>query len=103
MDYPDPSNILQLLLKKNHPGINKSVYSNKDFDKLFQEYTQLKSVGNDSPKILELLNEMEQIVLKDLPWIMLYIHRGHIISKGEIKNLRSSTFIRNYIKYLNKK
>lgn len=102
MDYPDPSNMLQLLLKKNHPGINKSGHDNPQFERIYERYLALKNEELAGEKGLALLNEMEKTVMEELPWIMLYIHRGHIISQGQIKNLRSSTFIRNYLKYIKK-
>src|SRR5690606_26685307 len=36
-DYPDAENIFQLLITKNHPGINKSGFSDSEVDELYMK------------------------------------------------------------------
>jgi ABC-type transport system substrate-binding protein len=98
-DYPDAENLLQLLISKNHPGINKSGYSNKKVDLL---YAKLTKTLNKSERF-KIMYEIEKIVEEDLPWIMLMYESTYIIQQKSIKNFRKSTFIRNFIKYLQRK
>lgn len=95
-DYPDSENILQLLISENHPGINKSGYSNHIVD---EKYKVLSKTLNPQ-KRLELMYSIEKEVEKDLPWIMLMYESTYILSHKKIKNYRKSFFIRNFVKYL---
>ncbi|MBD65378.1 MAG: hypothetical protein CME62_09230 [Halobacteriovoraceae bacterium] len=97
-DYPDAENILQLLISKNHPGINKSGYSNKQVDHLYNQLS--KTLDKESR--FEIMYEIEKIVEQELPWLMLMYESTYIVQQKDIKNFRKSFFIRNYIKYLEK-
>lgn len=97
-DYPDAENIIQLLISKNAPGINKSQYKNRKVDKL---YNQL-AVTLNKEKRYKLMYEVEEEVEKDMPWIMLMYESSYVLHKKELKNFRKSFFIRNYLKYLRK-
>lgn len=96
-DYPDGENILQLLVSSNFPGINKSAYSNPKIDEL---YHRLILTSNQDHRDL-ILQNMEEIVFKDLPWIPMMYESSFVLLYSEIKNFRKSSIIRNYIKYLN--
>ncbi|PIP90908.1 MAG: hypothetical protein COW01_01080 [Bdellovibrionales bacterium CG12_big_fil_rev_8_21_14_0_65_38_15] len=97
MDYPDAENCLQLLVTRNHPpGPNSSYFSNAKFDKYFE---QLKMM-NEGPDKWALMEEMEGIVHKELPWVMQYYARNYILHQGRLKNFRHSDLIFNYFKYL---
>lgn len=97
MDYPDAENVLQLLLKKNFvPGPNVTYYSNKKFERYFKE---LKFLPEGKRK-WNLMKQMEQIVLDDLPWIMQYYARNYVLYHGSLKNFRHSDLIYNNMKYL---
>lgn len=98
-DYPDAENLLQLLVSKNHPGINKSGYSNEKVDELYTELSRTL----DKEKRFAIMYEIEKIVEDELPWIMLMYESTYIVQQKEIKNFRKSFFIRNYIKYLQKR
>jgi ABC-type transport system substrate-binding protein len=95
-DYPDAENILQLLISKNHPGINKSGYSNKQVDKLYDELSRTI----DPFKRADLIHHIESMVEADQPWIMLMYESAFVLYRSDIKNFRKSFFIRNYLKYL---
>ncbi len=95
-DYPDGENIIQLLVSKNFPGINKSGYSNKKVDLL---YDQLKATTNLDRKF-KLYQEIEDQVWSDLCWIPLMYESSFVLQYPEIKNFRKSSIIRNYVKYL---
>jgi oligopeptide transport system substrate-binding protein len=95
-DYPDGENILQLLVSKNFPGINKSGYSNPKIDDL---YVQLKRTTNLDQRD-KIVQQMEDIIFDDLPWIPLMYESSFVLQYPEIKNFRKSALIRNYVKYL---
>jgi ABC-type transport system substrate-binding protein len=97
MDYPDAENTLQLLLSKNHsPGPNSTYFSNKKVDALFEDYNNASSEQAKS----QILKSIEDIVHKNLPWIMQYYSRNYILSHETIKNFRQSDLIYNNYKYL---
>lgn len=95
-DYPDGENILQLLVSKNFPGINKSGYSNPEVDELYEKLKETNNVDRRD----EIIHRMEQIVFDDLPWIPLMYESSFVIHYPELKNFRKSSIIRNYVKYL---
>lgn len=97
MDYPDPENVIQLLISKNHaPGPNSSLYSNKQVDEL---YEQLATVKN-SDEVLKITEKVQAIITNELPWIMQYFSRNYILYHGYVKNFRQSDLVSNNLKYL---
>lgn len=97
LDYPDAENVLQLLTTDNlPPGPNSSQYSNPKFDKLFYQLREME----DGPEKTKLMREMEEIVNRDLPWVMQYYSRNYILYHDYLKNFRYSDIIYNNIKYL---
>ena len=97
LDYPDAENVLQLLITKNHPpGPNVTFYSNKKIDELF---TQINDT-NDQETRVKILHRMEDIILDDLPWIMLFYSRDYYLFHNELKNFRQSGIVSNSMKYL---
>ncbi len=97
MDYPDAENSLQLLSNKNHPpGPNSTYYSNDEFEKIFSEIKLLP----DGAQKTELMNKAEQLVIEDMPWVMLYYARNYILYQNHVKNFRRSDLINNTYKYL---
>jgi ABC-type transport system substrate-binding protein len=98
LDYPDPENVLQLLYSKNHlPGPNKWLWSNENFDRLFLEFRNLSPLDR---KRQPLLSKMEEIVERDVPWILLYYDRSFMIRHNSLKNYRYTDLFNNYYKYL---
>lgn len=95
-DYPDGENILQLLVSRNFPGINKSAYSNPRIDELYDELKQTTNLDQRD----RIIHQMEEIVFNDLPWIPLMYESSFVLQYPEIKNFRKSSIIRNYVKYL---
>ncbi len=97
MDFPDAGNTLQLLSKKSFPpGPNATFYSNPKVEKLFEEYTKLSNL-EEKQKLME---EIENIIENDQPWIMLFYARNYILYHAQLKNYRHSDVIFNYVKYL---
>jgi len=95
-DYPDAENVIQLLISKNIPGINKSAYSNKAIDDLYDELSRTL----DRDKRYELMYQVEDIVDEEVPWIMMMFESSYILHYDHIKNFRKSYFIKNHFKYL---
>jgi oligopeptide transport system substrate-binding protein len=95
-DYPDGENILQLLVSRNFPGVNKSAYSNPRIDDLYDELKQTTNMDQRD----RIIQQMEEIVFNDLPWIPMMYESSFVLQYPEIKNFRKSSIIRNYVKYL---
>lgn len=95
-DYPDAENVIQLLISKNTPGINKSAYQNKEVDLLYDKLANTL----DREQRYELMYKVEDIVDKDVPWIMMMFESSYILHYDYIKNFRKSYFIKNHFKYL---
>ena len=99
MDYLDPENSLQLLYSKNSPpGPNSSSYSNVKFDQLFVTVNSMR----ESEKKLYRLAKLENIIFKDLPWIMSHYERYYIlyhqkilaqVNDGYLSFSKSHTFV----------
>ncbi len=97
MDYPDPENVIQLLISKNHPpGPNATFYSNDSVDKLYNQLFHAKH----QDEVQKITQKVEKIVSKELPWIMQYYSRNHILHHGHLKNFRQSDLVNNNFKYL---
>jgi len=97
MDYPDPENSLTLLSKKSFPpGPNASFYSNLQFERILKKVL----VESDHVRKRALISNLEDIVSKDMPWIMLYYDNHFILKYKKIKNYLSSSLIQNKYKYL---
>jgi ABC-type transport system substrate-binding protein len=96
LDYPDAENVLQLLASSNIGGSNSSLYSNPEYDKLFEELRLLE----DGAQKFSIMGKMEKIVNADLPWIMQYYSRNYILYHDYVGNFRYSDIIYNNLKYL---
>lgn len=95
-DYPESENLLQLLITKNHPGINKSGYSNRKVDELYKKL----SVTLKKDERLEIMKEIEEIVESQMPWILLVYDSAYVLHYEHVKNYRKSFFSRSFVKYL---
>lgn len=98
-DFPDPLNILQLLVTKNFPGINKCGFSNIKLDGIFET---LQQMPNDKKRNERLL-EIEKIFDQEVPWIMLSYGRSIVLFHENVRNYRKSDLIKNFLKYLDLK
>ena len=96
VDYPDGENILQLLISKNTPGINKSGYRNPEFDALYEKLR----ITRDTAEKSFLMNKMIDLVMLDIPWIPLMYESSYVMIYKNVKNYRKSSINRNYVKYL---
>lgn len=98
-DFPDPLNILQLLVSKNFPGINKNGFSNKQLDVLFESLEEMPNDKNRKEGILKI----EKIFDQEIPWIMLSYGRSIVLLNENVRNYRKSDLIKNYFKYIDLK
>lgn len=98
LDFPDAENILQLFYSKNagNGGPNKSNFSNPKFDKLFEQMIKLE---NNKEK-LKLLIQLEDIILSELPLIMLYYSKNYFLYHHDVKNFRFNELSMGFIKFL---
>jgi oligopeptide transport system substrate-binding protein len=103
-DYPDPENFFFLLYggnaKVKFGGENASNYQNPEFDRLFE---QMRNMEN-SPERFQLIQQMQEIVRHDAPWIFglhpkqfsLFHHwylnrKPHVIANNTLKYQRIDT------------
>jgi oligopeptide transport system substrate-binding protein len=97
MDYPDAENTAQLLITKNHPPApNTTYFSNKEVDKLYKVIAETKDMEKKKKAMLD----VEELIHKNLPWIMQFYSRNYILYHKHIKNFRQSDLIYNNYKYL---
>lgn len=98
MDYPHPANMVQLLSKKNFsPGPNNTYYHHEKIEKIYEKL--LEPIEDEKLLQSHITNVQDQI-LKDVPWIPLMHSRGASIINNRIKNYNPSPVIHNKYKYL---
>jgi oligopeptide transport system substrate-binding protein len=95
-DYPDAQNIIQLLVNNESLSINKSSYSNPKVDQLYQKLVKTHSGAMRK----KLAHQIEDEVEHDFPWVLLMYDSTYLLHHKEIKNFKRSSYIRNYVKYL---
>ncbi len=66
-DYPDPENFLDLLFHSESEG-NRTNYSNPEVDAILEE----ARVEQDPARRFELYNQVEEMILDDAPWVLLW-------------------------------
>lgn len=109
-DYPDPENFFFLLYggnaKVKFGGENASNYQNLPFDRLFEEMRNM----DNSPERFQLIQQMQEIVRHDAPWIFglhpkqftllhsWYLNRKpHVIANNTLKYQRLDTVARTQL------
>ena len=66
-DYPDPENFLDLLFHSESDG-NRTNYSNPEVDAVLEQ----ARVEQDVTRRIELYNQVEEMILEDAPWVLLW-------------------------------
>ena len=66
-DYPDPENFLDLLFHSESDG-NRTNYSNPEVDAILEQ----ARVEQDWTRRFELYNQVEEMILEDAPWVLLW-------------------------------
>jgi ABC-type transport system substrate-binding protein len=84
-DYPDPENFLVLFYSRNFSpsGPNRTHFKNERFDKLYQQSQQEGNVQ----KRYELYRQMDQIIVDEVPVIILYYDAFLRLSQKNISGL----------------
>ncbi len=97
IDYPDAENIAALLLKQNFPpGSNANYYHNREYEKLYKKMYPL----HDGPERFKILQEMENVITNDLPWILGYYDEKTILYRNNIEGFISDYPTASWIKYI---
>jgi oligopeptide transport system substrate-binding protein len=95
MDYPDPENILDILFYSASRQ-NNSRYKNADFDALILQ----ARTEQDPARRIQIYQQAEQILLKDLPWVPLYFGQDHFVVKPYIKGWESQPIVIPFLRFL---
>ncbi len=84
-DYFDPENFMALLYSKNHTpnGPNYTHYSNPQTDSLYDLAMKLTDFNTRA----KLYNEMENIVMEDAPWIILYYNEVIYLKSRRVRDM----------------
>jgi len=75
--------------QKNDPGLNISLYENKEADKILE---QVRQTFDDEPRI-EQLEELQEIIIKDNPSIFLYNPDYLYLVSPEIRGVETHTLV----------
>jgi len=98
-DYPDPENFFFLLYGANskvqHGGENAANYHNPEFDRLFE---QMRNMDNGEQRY-RIIQQMQEIVRHDAPWIFGYHPKNFALFHGWYKNLKPNLMANNQLKY----
>jgi len=99
-DYPDPENFFFLLYgphgKVDHGGENAANYANPAFDALFD---RMKNMA-DGPERQALIDEMNDVLRRDGPWVWGYHPTGYTLHHAWYRNIRPNQMANNTLKYL---
>ncbi len=98
-DYPDPENFLFLLYGPNSKvvsgGVNSANYQNDHYDYLFD----LMRVMPENDERLSIINEMQNILMDDSPWIWGFHPKQFSLYHSWNKNVKPNLMANNTIKY----
>ncbi len=98
-DYPDPENFFFLLYGANskvrHGGENAANYHNPEFDRLFE---QMRNMDNSEQRY-RIIQQMQEIVRHDAPWVFGYHPKNFSLFHGWYKNLKPNLMANNQLKY----
>jgi oligopeptide transport system substrate-binding protein len=94
-DYPDPQNFLEIKLHSNSRN-NDNFYSNPDADRLLD---QARAESNQD-KRLQLYQQAEDLMLKDLPWTPLYHGKSNYLAKPYVKGYSVPPFVIPNLRYV---
>lgn len=87
-DYPDPENYLALFYSKNFTpgGPNYTHYSNKEYDRLYEEAT---TETNDERRY-QLYHLMDDMLMRDIPIIILYYDQVVRLVHNNVSGLQTN-------------
>jgi len=97
IDYPDAENVYQLLYGPNQsPGPNNSNLDNTYFNSLYEKMAVLEN----SPARSNLIQQMEDFIQEEVPWVYIYHRTNYRLYQRWLKNFRGSQMIPTSYKYL---
>jgi oligopeptide transport system substrate-binding protein len=98
LDYPDPENVLQLFYSPlgHQNGPNKSQFKNLEYDRLYQQIIAL----DNGPERFQKIQQMESIIHKELPIIMLYYSKNYFLVNHHLRNFRFNDISPGFFKFL---
>ncbi len=98
-DYPDPENFFFLLYgphkKVGTGGENAANYDNPEFNRLFE---RMKDMDN-GPQRQQVIDQMQEIVRRDAPWIFAYYPKSFGLVHGWVTNVKPNLMANNTLKY----
>ena len=98
-DYPDPENFFFLLYGPNRKaglgGENAANYQSERFDRLFERMRNM----DDGPARLELIQQLQELVRHDAPWIFGYHPKSFALHHAWFRNLKPNLMANNELKY----
>ncbi|MBM4201543.1 MAG: peptide ABC transporter substrate-binding protein, partial [Gammaproteobacteria bacterium] len=98
-DYPDPENFFFLLYGPNRKaaagGENAANYQSERFDRLFERMRTM----DDGPERLALIQQLQDIVRHDAPWIFGYHPKSFSLHHAWYRNLKPNLMANNELKY----
>ncbi|WP_236101926.1 ABC transporter substrate-binding protein [Methylotetracoccus oryzae] len=98
-DYPDPENFFFLLYGPNRKaglgGENAANYQSERFDRLFERMRNM----DDGPARLEVIQQLQEIVRHDAPWIFGYHPKSFALHHAWFRNLKPNLMANNELKY----
>ncbi len=98
-DYPDPENFFFLLYGPNgkvkYHGENAANYDNPEFNRLFE---QMKNMENSEER-LRIIEEMNDIVRRDAPWIWGFHPKSFALYHSWYFNAKPNLMANNTLKY----
>jgi len=98
-DYPDPENFFFLLYggnaKVKFGGENASNYQNPEFDRLFEAMRNM----DNSEKRFQLIQQMQETVRHDAPWIFGLHPKKFSLFHNWYKNIKPHVMANNTLKY----
>jgi oligopeptide transport system substrate-binding protein len=95
VDYPDPENVLDLLFNSKSQQ-NTSGYNNPQVDQLL---AQAGTEQDPAARMAE-YQQIEQLILADLPVMPLYYGRDHYVVKPYVQNMISAPLVMPYLRYV---
>ena len=99
-DYPDPENLLFVLLsaqgKVAKGGENLTNYSNPEYDRLFE---QMKGMPNGTAR-QAILDRMLEILRRDSPWLWGFHPKDYALQHSWLHNYKPNKMVSNKLKYL---
>lgn len=98
-DYPDPENFFFLLYGPNAKvgkgGENAANYRSPEFDRLFE---RMRNMDDGAPR-LETIQQLQQIVRHDAPWIFGFHPKSFSLHHAWYRNLKPNLMANNELKY----